>query len=241
MFNLILRNIGKFIYKNPTIHVKPPKMAVINYSNSINSNPTVLSLENITSISFFVELEKVINGSDCFNLFATINKNQTIEKIKLATFDNKKDADNALYLLIYKLYSPLRGFYKTILTIIFVGVLSIVGKDILTSLIYNNSPETLSLNKIKERTKISPEATGQILPNVKNPIANPTSNPTTGSGLPDGFEAQIAEQAKKIIEDQNKLNEKLGDNGISANNPTSTPAPQNAPPNLLPESNPIAR
>lgn len=236
MFNFILMKIGQLFFKSPAIHTKPPKMIVMNFANAISSEPLILSLENITSVKFNVQLDSipntnVSNPTVLYNIVATVDKNNNETKtIKLISFENKKDADNALELLIYKLYSPLKRFYQTVLTIIFIILLAIFSKDLLTSTLHGYAVAYPAPSSNIQNS------------NTKNNISNNQNPSSTGNidinNLPAGVDPNLIAQAQKIIEDQNK---KTGN--IEQPTPIDIPTPNsniNVPPNVgtIPSSDP---
>lgn len=119
MFNKVLVTVGKIIYKKPTVHTKSPKMIVSHFANSINPEPVIVNLENVNTVKLTTVLEKKDGVADLYKLNLTFKvTGQDSEEICLAKFETKKEADEALYLLTYKLYSPFKGFFKTVATII---------------------------------------------------------------------------------------------------------------------------
>lgn len=133
MFNKMLTIVGKMIYKKPTVHTNPPKMIVSYFSNSIVPTAKVFNIANISYFNLSTSLKKKEGSADVYalNLEAQYLNEKEITVYCLGEFETKKEAENALNLLLYKLYSPLKGFYKTLATIIVILVVGVIGTDMI--------------------------------------------------------------------------------------------------------------
>lgn len=181
MFNKFLVMAGKIIYKKPTVHTKSPKMIVSYFANSINPEPVIVNLENFHTVKLSTELEKKDGVADVYKLNLTFNVNRKdLEDVCLAKFETKKEADEALYLLTYKLYSPFKGFFKTLstlLALLFVYiVIDIVTFDSLSSAQVNVKDKAKMFQSMPvDMQKRMLELEGISVP--QQPISEKTNNP----------------------------------------------------------------
>lgn len=189
MFNKFLVMAGKIIYKKPTVHTKSPKMIVSYFSNSINPEPVIINLEGFNSVRLTTELEKKDGVADVYKLSLKFNViGKELEDVCLARFETKKDAEEALYLLTYKLHSPFKGFFKALATLIALFFIYIVV-DIVT---FDNLSSTQANMKDKAKMfqsmpidmqKRMLELEGISVP--QQPISETTNNPQVKPTMPE--------------------------------------------------------
>jgi hypothetical protein len=219
MLNFLLLKIGKLIYKNPSIHTKSPKMIVVNFDNAKNKKPLFLNLEKALYLELDIEMDKKESTADEFNLIANINEHNETKKVTLACFESKKEALDALYLLTYKMYSPLRGFYRTVLSVIFIFLLAMIGKDILT--IWTKSSDVVGNTAVAVRQNSPTKPVDPLSPLVNSNQATVPTEATGGSVMSQNELNKLMQEVQTMTSPENLIT----NNSVSTTDDESKLAP----------------
>lgn len=224
MLNRLLVIAGKIIYQKPTVHTNAPKMIVSNFKNSIDKNPLVLNLGNVHYLRLKTELEKIESKADVYKLVADFQAGNNQQSVTLANFETKKEADDAMYLLTYKLYSPLKGFCKLLLTVALISGVVIFSKDMLghKSSIKSQAEIYKSLSPAEQ--KAMREFEGFKEPSGAMNGVVPESNKSAATNAPPGVGGVPTlsdEELKALFEQAQKLTAEM--NGGSANGGATAP------------------
>ena len=218
MFNFINNLFSNFWYTKPSVQYFQPKVLNVYFKNSLTPVFKQISLSNYNHSSLEVVSEKRAENN-VFDLVLALSGNKE-EIIILATFETRKEAEDALAHIKTKLFAPEKGLVKFTFILFVLMLLSILIANLFGNLMRNH----VMAQQEAQYSQVPPFAAGAAL---------------NGNGVANNDEAQ-----KKMYEALQKLQQQrlTEPNSVQGQNaPAAQPqaaAPQ-APGSNVPTSIPV--
>ena len=227
MFKVCHKILSSLLLTKPSVHYIAPKVLNLYFRNAISSKYKMINLEHYDVITIDTSVEKDANNNNLFKLGLKLEQNNETKTIEVASFETKKELEDATIILRNKLYSPEKSILKGV---IFTGVLLFalmlllaIVQSILLSSNNNSYPPVASI------TTLTPQMLQQIQQRALAAAQNgqPIQPPIVGNPQ---AEAQAYENLQKAREQANKVIEEGTKPGtpavVAPNNQSSVDIPQ---------------
>jgi hypothetical protein len=210
MFNSIHKLLNSVIFTKPSVHYIAPKALNLYFKNAINPSYTMINMTDYSSLALECVSDKV-GENNVFKLNINVAKKSTdiIQSISVASFETRKEAEEALIILKNKLYSPAKTGVKfmtaTVCSVLFLFfILSLLQGMSAGSqpALLNSNIGSQQLEQLQQLQQLQqPSATGNVNGNVTGNMPSPSDSIKAAQAL-----QQARQQADKIIEDGTRGN-----------------------------------
>lgn len=117
MFNFIHNILSKLYFTKPSVHYIQPKSLNLKFKNGQENNYFWLNLKNVISVQPVVEQVKEENTNSFLLKVNVLNSSGENQSLNISKFETRKEAENALNILVSKMYSPEKSLVKLSLVI----------------------------------------------------------------------------------------------------------------------------
>lgn len=229
MFKVCHKILSSLLLTKPSIHYIAPKALNLYFRNALNSKYKMINLDHYDVLTIDTSVEKDANNNNLFKLWLKLEQHNNTEakSIEVASFETKKELEDAVTILRNKLYSPEKSILKTVIfTGVFLFALMLL-LAIIQSIVPSNNNN--SSYPVANTTTLTPQMLQQLQQRALTAAQNgqPIQPPIVGNPQ---AEAQAYENLQKAREQANKVIEegtKAGPPAVAnSNNQTSVEVPQ---------------